>query len=123
MRHKQYQHIDPLVMLNAVGKDLDAFRSLSKTFLRLAPPMFERLEGAIMAGDRKASLHEVHSLKGTTSLIGAGQLTELLKDIEGLLWREAQGGFVQYVPELTRLFGLVMQEVRASVVDFQGDLG
>lgn len=123
MRHKQYHYIDPVVMHNAVGKDLDAFRSLSKTFLRLAPPMFERLERAFLAGDSKASLHQVHSLKGTTSLIGAAQLTQLLKDIENLLWRKEQGSFVQYIPELTRLFGLVMQEVQASIVDFQGDPG
>ena len=119
MDHKQYQYIDPFVLFDALGGDLEFFRSLSQTFLEIAPPMFERLERALKAGDATAASFESHALKGTAALSGAKQLTNLLSDIESLSRRGE--GAVTSIAELTRLFGVVMQEVDVSLVHFMGD--
>lgn len=113
MHPKQYQHIDPLVLLDAVAQDQDAFRALSGTFLEIAPPMLKRLDQAVHAGDNNAIFHETHALKGTTSLVGAMQLTSLIQEMEKSA-RLGEGSLARYMPELTRLFHLVSEEVKAS---------
>lgn len=119
-RHNPYLYIDPSVLFNATGEDLDSFRALSHTFLVIAPPMFERLNTAILVGECKAISHEIHSLKGTTSLVGAVELTDKLLELEKLLIGVETCRLNQYLPELWRLFCLVMQDVRDSIVHFRG---
>ncbi|QRX82846.1 Hpt domain-containing protein [Glaciimonas sp. PAMC28666] len=120
-RHNPYLYIDPSVLFNATGEDLDSFRALSHTFLTIAPPMFERLIAAILAEQIKAISHEIHSFKGTTSLVGAVELTRKLEELENTLANEVKCQLAQHVPELWRLFSLVMQDVRDSIVHFRGN--
>lgn len=120
MRHEPYHHIDPFVLFGTIGEDLESFRALSQTFLDIAPPMLERLEQAILAGNSQLALYESHSLKGSTSLIGAVQLSSLLQDIESLPPGALKDGGVPRIAELVRIFDIVMQEVRSSIVHFQG---
>ncbi len=121
MPHNHYRFIDPRVLLRATADDLDAFRSLSHTFVEIAPPMLERLEAAILAGDRTVTADASHALKGCTVLVGAAQLTHMLDDIERLSRQATRGAVVPPDLELRRLFSMVMQEVRASIAHFQGD--
>lgn len=120
---RTYQYIDPSVLFKSVAHDLESFRDLSATFLEIAPPMFERLERAVLAGDSKATAHESHALKGTTALLGAVQLTSVLQDIESRSRNADQHGVAPFMPELARLFKQVMQEVEASIAHFQGEAG
>ena len=115
-----YQQIDPRVLYRAIGEDLDAFRALSQTYLDIAPPLFERLQRALAAADDAATALESHSLRGSTALVGAVHLTALLQDIESHARRGAARPGLPQVAELGRLFGLVMHEVRLSMVQFQG---
>ncbi|MGZ9713189.1 Hpt domain-containing protein [Glaciimonas sp. GNP009] len=119
-RHNPYLYIDPSVLFNATGEDLDSFRALSHTFIVIATPMFERLKAAILVGEFKAMSHEIHSLKGTTSLVGAVELTTKLVELESLLLGDQTCRLDHHLPELWRLFSLVMQDVRDSIVHFRG---
>lgn len=120
MPQQQYQTIDPFVLFLSVGNDLDAFRDLSKVFLKICPPMLHLLKNSVLENDAKGILHESHALKGTTSLVGAKQLTRLLQEIENLSRKADLDAIVPRISELTRLFSVVMQEVQASILHFQG---
>ena len=118
-----YQQIDPRVLYCAIGEDLDAFRALSQTFLDIAPPLFERLQRALAGADGQAIALESHSLRGTTALVGAVQLTALLQDVESQARHGAAQLGVAQMAKLARLFGVVMHEVLLSMVQFQGRAG
>ena len=118
-----YEQIDPHVLYCAIGEDLDAFRALSQTFLDIAPPLFERLERALASADCNATALESHSLRGSTALVGAVQLTALLQDIESHARRGAAQPGLPQMADMARLFGVVMHEVRLSMVQFQGGSG
>ncbi|KAF3998978.1 Hpt domain-containing protein [Glaciimonas immobilis] len=118
-----YIYIDPLVLFNATGGDIESFRSLSHTFLEIAPPMFERLKTAILVGDAKLIGREIHSFRGTTALVGAIQLTSSLVELEQLVQDQGVSYLAQHIGKLWLLFCLVTQEVKDSIMYFQGDLG
>ena len=123
MHDNQYQAINPFVLYGALGEDLESFRSLSRTFLESAPPMFVRLTEAMLSAQRKAISYESHSLKGTMALVGATHMTALLNDIEQLSLHDAPGRIAPTIAELTPLFETVLQEVRDSITSFRGDTG
>lgn len=123
MHDNQYQAINPFVLYGALGEDLESFRSLSRTFLVSAPPMFVRLKEAMLSAQRKAISYESHSLKGTMALVGATQMTALLNDIEELSLRDEPGRTAPTIDELTPLFETVVQEVQDSIVHFHGEVG
>ena len=118
-----YEQIDPRVLFCAIGEDLDAFRALSQTFLDISPPLFERLQRALAAADCNATALESHSLRGATALVGAVQLTALLQDVESHARRGTVQPGLPQMAELARQFGVVMHEVRLSMVEFQGRAG
>lgn len=123
MTRTEYQCIDPFVLLDAVGAELEAFRSLAATFLEIAPPMLDRLERALAAADLRVIAHESHSLKSTCLLVGAARLSALLKDIEGQA-RRAQAPVAETVlPELAQLFLAAATEVQYSITHFHGKAG
>ena len=113
-----YRHTDPRVLFGAIGDDLDGFRALSQTFLDIAPPLCQRLQAAIRAGDSAAALHHAHSLRGSTALVGAAQLSRLLHEVEALARRGAPA--LALLPELARLFDAVLHEVGHGILHFQG---
>lgn len=126
MPQASYHFIDPMVLFDAVDADLALFRALSHTYLETAAPLFSRLEQALRRGDRQAVAHQCHTLRGTTVLIGARQLTSLLAELE----QRARGAGPAPGPDdladladstgLARLFALVEQEVRLSIGAFHG---
>lgn len=126
MPQASYHFIDPMVLFDAVDADLALFRTLSHTYLETAAPVFSRLEQALRRGDRQAVMHQCHTLRGTTSLVGARQLTSLLAELE----QRARGTGPAPGPDdlgdltdsagLARLFALVEQEVRLSIGTFHG---
>ena len=79
-----YRQINPSVLLDAAGQDVQVFLELSATFLDIAPPMFERLQQAITACHTSRITHESHSLKGTVALVGAEHLAGMLGRVEAL---------------------------------------
>ena len=110
-----YRAIEPQILMKAVGGDPGAFRELSETFLRIAPPMFARLEQASAAADHAAAAMEGHSLKSTTALVGAAQLTRLVETMETFARRHDVHGATMALPLLAAEFVLVMQEVKISM--------
>ena len=111
----QYRVIDPVVLMNAVGNDIDAFRELPATYLRIAPPMLARLEQAVAAADHEVAAVESHSLKSSTALVGAVQLTRLVEAMETFARRADARGAAMTLPILATEFALVQQEVRDSI--------
>lgn len=120
MLAQKYHYIDPIVLFEAMGADLESFRDLSRIFLNIGPPMLGLLKQAILIGDCKDVAYESHSLKGTTSLVGATELTRVLQEIENLSRNGAIASIEPHIAELTRLFDIVMQEVQTSLVHFHG---
>ncbi|GAA4029441.1 Hpt domain-containing protein [Actimicrobium antarcticum] len=121
MRSHQYQFIDPLFLMQIVADDLDLFCELSTIFINTAPPMFDRLSRAIVKDDSKATRFESHALKGSTSLVGASQLSAMLEEVERQSRLGEQALIGPCLPELTRLFDAVMQEIQASIIRCSGD--
>jgi HPt (histidine-containing phosphotransfer) domain-containing protein len=117
---QKYHYIDPIVLFEAMGADLESFRDLSRIFLNIGPPMLGLLKQAILTGDCKDVAYESHSLKGTTSLVGATELTRVLQEIENLSRSGDIASIEPHIAELTRLFDIVMQEVQTSLVHFHG---
>jgi HPt (histidine-containing phosphotransfer) domain-containing protein len=121
MSFPQYQYIAPQVLLNAAGDDLDTFRMLSQTFLKITPPMFERLQHAMVAGDDKEIAQACHALRGSTSLIGATRLTAALQAIESAALAGTANGAPAERAGLPQLMESVMQEVLQSIFESQNN--
>lgn len=118
MPQTSYHCIDPRVLFRTVDNDIASFRDLSRTYLEIAPPMFERLEQALQTGVGLA--HACHTLKGATVLVGAVQLTDLLAAMEHAARDGQKHEGVDLLPGLRRLFLLSLKEVRSSLVNFNG---
>ncbi len=115
---RQYQSINPDLLMDAVGNDLSAFRSLSTTFLDIAPPALLRLLAAIQTANHQRIVHESHSLRGTMALVGAHDMVNLLRNIETLANQESIVAIESLQKELSEIFVLVESEVRDSVLHF-----
>ena len=111
MHQFQYEHINPAVLLNAVSDDVEAFLNLSLIFLDIAPPMMVRIRGAISIADSQLLAREAHALIGTTSLVGATELTEILRQVERWSWQTKMSEVVNVLPTLEHLFASVEREV------------
>lgn len=114
MQRIKYQSIDPRVLLEAVGQHRESFRDMSLTFLRIAPPMLQRLQEAAQAGDCGRAALESHSLKSTAALVGADALARMLAGIEGLS-RRAERIPADALPGVAAELAKVMREVRDSI--------
>ena len=118
MTQPQYQHISPAVLLDAAGQDTQVFVELIRTFLEIAPPMFERLRKAIGGGNLRVISLESHSLKSTVALIGAQQTSALLAQVEALSSRAEIDAIKALEAELTSLYTATEAEVRACLAYF-----
>jgi HPt (histidine-containing phosphotransfer) domain-containing protein len=118
MHRDRYYAIDPFVLLKAVGEDMDSFRRLSGTFLRIAPSTLARLEETVAANDNAKAALTVHSFKGTAALVGANRLIKIIEAVEYLCKRGDMDSIAALLPALTHEFGTVMLEVQASIIDF-----
>jgi HPt (histidine-containing phosphotransfer) domain-containing protein len=78
----QYKLIDPAVLMNAAGDDLDGFNELLAMFVRIVPQGVRQLQQAIEAGNGVAIAQEAHSLKSCLSLIGAAGCARRLEQLE-----------------------------------------
>ena len=122
MTQPQFQYINPAVLFDAAGQDTQAFVELTRTFLEIAPPMFERLAKAIEAGNLPVITLESHSLKGTVALIGAHQATSLLELIESLS-RQAELDRIRAMQaELDTLYTATDADVRDCLAYFTAQL-
>ena len=118
--HRQhYQQINPSVLLDAAGQDLQVFVELTLTFMEIAPPMLTRLLQAIELGNVRAVALESHSLKSTMALIGARQITDLLAQIETLSRSAAMEGIKPLLAELSVLYAATESEVRICLADYR----
>ncbi|MEB0133735.1 Hpt domain-containing protein [Actimicrobium sp. CCC2.4] len=123
MSEHSYCVIDPHFLLQTAGADIELFRELSAMFVTLAGPVHARLALAMQNGDTKATHFESHSLKGSTALVGARELSTLLGEIEAHARRERNDLILPCLPELNRLFALVVEEVNFSLDHFDGRPG
>ncbi|MBE3024477.1 hypothetical protein GQ37_013495 [Janthinobacterium sp. BJB1] len=114
-----YRHIDPAVLFQATGHDLEMFRALSQTYLDTSPAMYARVEQAVRSGAMQAIVHGCHTLRGTVTLLGARALTARLAELEQLVRHQgvAPPGWLD---ETAALLGAVEQEVRRSMLDYTG---
>lgn len=114
-----YRHIDPAVLFQATGHDLEMFRALSQTYLDTAPAMFARVEQAVRGGAAPAIVQSCHTLRGTAALLGAGTLVARLAALEQLVRHQgvAASGWLD---ETAALVGEVEREVRRSMLDYTG---
>ncbi len=85
------------------------------TFAKSAPATFARLESAILADVAAEVKRESHSLKSMTALVGATELTDLLKAIEVQSRAEPPQSAQPRLVELQTLFAAVSAEVRHYV--------
>lgn len=87
------------------------FSSLLEAYLKDSEQRFFELTEAWEAGDLDRLSHSAHSLKGSSSNIGAAVLATLCSDLEGI----ARDGCAEQVPEaLSRVRG-ELGEVRQAV--------
>lgn len=115
MNDNRYQHINPEPLLDAMGGDVAACRHMFGTFAKSAPATFARLEAAILAEEAAQVKREAHSLKSMTALVGAAELTEMLKSIEIQSRAEPPQSAQPRLAELQGLFDAVSTEVRHYV--------
>ncbi|MDN2672148.1 Hpt domain-containing protein [Janthinobacterium sp. SUN026] len=114
-----YRHIDPAVLFQATGRDLEMFRALSQTYLDTAPAMFARVEQAVRGGAAQAIVHSCHTLRGTVVLLGASALAARLAEFEQLVRHQGVPA-TGWLAETAALVGAVEQEVRRSMLDYTG---
>lgn len=112
-----YRHIDLNVLLQAVDGDADACRSLTLTYLDVAPPMHEQLQRALRSGDCGAAAYAAHALKGSTTLVGAGPLSAALQALEAQARAGQSAALAPAAAGLAQLFGAALDEVRRSLAD------
>ena len=112
-----YLHTDPASLLRELNGDLVAFRALSATYLRIAPPLLAKLEQALCAADGAALARAAHALRGAATLMGSTALVLLLRRFE-------QGAAAGDLPgaadlaDLRHLFEAAAGEVGHSAVHF-----
>ena len=114
-----YRHIDPAVLFQATGNDLQMFRALSQTYLDTAPAMYARVEPAVRGGAMQTIVHSCHTLRGTVALLGARALTARLAALEQLVRHQGVAA-PGWLDETAALLGAVEQEVRRSMNDYTG---
>jgi HPt (histidine-containing phosphotransfer) domain-containing protein len=115
----RYRQINPSVLLDAAGQDVQAFLELSATFLDIAPPMFDRLQQAIQSGHAARVTLESHSLKGTVALVGAERLAGMLARVEALSRTSADGEIAALWGDLADTYTETIAEVRSSILHFE----
>lgn len=121
MSSTPYEHIDPNFLYVTAGSDLETFRLLAQTFLKIAPPMFARLETAARESDPLRCAAEAHSLRGATCLLAASRLSDLLGQLEVSCRQSAPEMPPVDLPALRSLFDKVTQEVEICLHHFTGD--
>ena len=114
-----YRHIDPAVLFQATGHDLEMFRALSQTYLDTSPAMYARVEQAVRSGAAQAIVHACHTLRGTVALLGARALTARLADLEQLVRHQGLAA-PGWLDETAALLDAGDQEVRRSMLDYTG---
>ena len=114
-----YRHIDPAVLFQATGHDLEMFRALSQTYLDTSPAMYARVEQAVRSGAAQAIVHACHTLRGTVALLGARALTARLADLEQRVRHQGLAA-PGWLDETAALLDAVEQEVRRSMLDYTG---
>jgi len=112
----QYQHIDPSTLLDIADNNIEVFLELSATFLEIAPPMFMRLQAAILCGNMAAVTLESHSLKSTVALVGAKATAALLGRVEALSRSAPIDDIKPMLADLSALCAATEAEVRESIV-------
>lgn len=115
-----YRSIDPRALFDTLDGDLESFRHLSETFLRIVPPMMQRLELAGRNGQWPMAALESHSIAGTAVLVGAALLARLARDAEALAKRGDGAALLACLPALRAEFAQAIEEVRHSVRSFAG---
>ncbi|WP_293779393.1 Hpt domain-containing protein [uncultured Oxalicibacterium sp.] len=109
------QHTDPRVLLHALDQDIDAFISLSNTFLDITPPMLDRLQAAVAASQPAEIALESHTLKNTLALVGAKALANCLQEIEIRAHQGIANGYGDLIKNLPEQIQQVQQEVRDHI--------
>lgn len=107
--------VDPLRRLG--GDEL--VHQLFRTFLGHAPTRIGDLRSAAESRDLEALTRAVHSLRSSSAMLGAMELSELAGDLEGLADEGRSDELVARVPELEEgvreLVGLLERELGGAV--------
>ncbi len=72
------------VLRHTAGGDESLVKELTAIFLRIAPPMVQRLRQAMVAGNAAVCAQEAHDLKGSLALLGAASASADCAAIESM---------------------------------------
>ncbi|MBY0241556.1 MAG: Hpt domain-containing protein [Burkholderiaceae bacterium] len=111
-----YQHIDPSQLLATIGGDVASYRELVAIYLASTPALHDQLQQALAAGDCPRAARVCHSLKTSVLLVGAQEFGEVLRELERFALDGEQAVLPLACTEVARLFALVEQEVRHSII-------
>ena len=82
---RQFQHIDPRSLLDAIGDDRATFAHLIGMFLSATPPARDALLAAIATDDREGARRLAHQMRGNVVIFGAADLAAELSSLEKAL--------------------------------------
>lgn len=111
-----YQHIDPSRLLATMGGDVTGYRELAGIYLASTPALHDQLQQALAAGDCPRAARVCHTLKTSVLLVGAQEFGEVLRELERFALDGEQAVLPLACTEVARLFTLVEQEVRHSIM-------
>lgn len=115
--------LDLDVLLRSAAGDPELARYLLELFGEMAAPIFDRLAAAMQSGDCAASKTESHALMGATGLIGAVELTSLLREIEVLSFHQERARVVGALAGLAPVFLAVTAAARQALQDVDAPAG
>src|SRR5205085_6385792 len=98
--------------LQSAGRP-DILAELIAVYLRDTPPRLAALREAVARVDAEAVRREVHSLKGSSSQIGAVQMARLCTDLEHQAGTTDLGGAAESLRRLDEAFGRVRARLQA----------
>ncbi|MEQ1601792.1 MAG: response regulator [Methylophilaceae bacterium] len=105
---EQFRELDPLGGLGLI-------KNIMQIYLDTAGNTLQQIEQALAAGDADALRRAAHTLKSSSANVGAGALSELLRQIE-VLAREGKIDEVKpLLPALHQAYALAILEIRALV--------
>lgn len=107
-----YEKIDPAVLMDAAGDDLDGFGELLAMFLKIVPDGVRQLRQAVEAGNHAQVAEQAHSLKSCLALIGAQAAAARLAQLE----RAARAG----QPVIAAGFDTLYDELVAVIAEALG---
>jgi HPt (histidine-containing phosphotransfer) domain-containing protein len=116
----EYTLIDPAVLMNAAGDDVEDFKELLAMFLRIVPDIVGQLEQAVREDSLALVAQHAHSLKSCLSLVGAVTCAAQLEALERAALRREAGCGAGFDGLREELDGVIAQARTCHAATAQG---